>query len=119
VGLNDDALLLLLQPFTLGPVAGGGELFGDHAARREQGVSLADHAGGFIVAGLAERESRDAYFVNANGKGVTDCSMDWPAQAEPPQFPVTQLIPQATAFLAQASEHMRTERRDTRERICP
>jgi hypothetical protein len=125
--LNEDAFLLLLHPANLAPIPAGGQLFGDHGAGREQGVSLADHPRGFIITGfleppppppLASDPSRDLYIVNADGSGQTTCSIDWPVESEATQFPVTQIVPEDTPFLYATWQAVALTRRQTAERIC-
>jgi hypothetical protein len=125
--VNDDAFLLLIHPGNLAPIPAGGQLFGDHGLGREQGVSLADHPGGFIIAGsfeppppppAAPDPSRDLYIVNTDGNGTTTCSRDWDVDSEPTPFPVTQIFPEAIPFLHSITQPVSSERRSTAERIC-
>jgi hypothetical protein len=116
-----DAFLLAANPMSLVPLAGTGRLFGDHGPRRDWGVSLSDHAAGFVVAGLSESnfegafppDPSDVYLVGADNTGSTGCSEDWTVPNVTIWFPVTQVTPYSAPFLTVVPEQVREQRLDT------
>jgi hypothetical protein len=123
----DDAFLLVLGQGSLAPLPGSGELFGDHGARRDWGVSIEDHPKGFIIAGFSDSnlegaspaDVRDLYLVNTDAAGQTTCSKDWSVPHVLTQFPADPIPQIPTRFLLPSPQHVSSERRDTRIRVCP
>ena len=85
-----------------------------------KGVSLAGHAGGFIIAGTWDDgdDPQDLYLVNTDGNGETRCSLDWKVRDEVPMFPVSKMDPMPNSFLYQMPEQVKDARRDTRKELC-
>lgn len=118
-----DAFLLIADESSLKPAAPG-RLFGDHGARPEWGVSVADHPRGFVIAGFSDSDfegvgdPRDLYLVGADDKGKTNCVAEW----IPPYDRITtdprRVFPQTTPWLDPRSRDVRVERLDTPFPAC-
>jgi hypothetical protein len=84
---DQDAFLLIADPGSLKPAAIG-RIFGDHAQRRDWGVSVADHARGFVIAGTSQSDFElagdpsDLYLIGADDAGRTNCSKEWEPRYE-------------------------------------
>ncbi len=87
---NQDVALLALSTATLQPVAGTGNLFGDHAGGEERGTALnqAQKVGemersGFYINGftrsdpLLVADPEDMYLIKTTAGGQTLCSVSW------------------------------------------
>jgi hypothetical protein len=126
-GPGFDAFLLLADAASLKTLPARSRLYGDHANGRETGVSVADHPGGFLIAGFSESnfeglvpaDPRDLYLVETDGLGHTSCDLVWdPPHVESP-FPVERITPVATAFLQAVARVVRVDRMDTPYQNCP
>jgi hypothetical protein len=79
---DQDAFLLIADPNSLKPSALG-HVYGDHASRRDWGVSVSDHPRGFVIAGTSESDFElagdpsDLYLIGPDDNGKTGCSKDW------------------------------------------
>jgi hypothetical protein len=119
-----DAFLLVADPGSLKPLATG-YLYGDHADRRDWGVSVADHRDGFVIAGFSDSDfegvgdPRDLYLIGTDMNGKTGCAEPW----EPPhvvvQLPVTPVFPQTARGVDPVRREIKVERIDTPFQKCP
>ncbi len=122
----DDAFLLIVDQASLAPT-GTGRLFGDHAGLRDWGVSVEDHATGFIIAGFSESnlegaappDPRDLYLIDTDPTGRTRCSKDWDVPSVATQFRVLPIPQLATPFLQRRPLPVTSVLRDTRIPVCP
>ncbi|HEY2944280.1 MAG TPA: hypothetical protein VGN09_17735 [Vicinamibacteria bacterium] len=122
----DDAFLLVVDQASLAPL-GTGRLFGDHAGLRDWGVSVHDHATGFIIAGFSESnlegsappDPRDLYLINTDPSGRTRCSRDWDVPSLATQFRVVAIPQPAIPFLQTLQQPVTSVLRDTRIPVCP
>lgn len=79
---DQDAFLLIADPDSLKPAAIG-RIFGDHAQRRDWGVSVSDHGRGFVIAGTSQSDFElagdpsDLYLIGADDSGKTNCVKEW------------------------------------------
>lgn len=104
-----DATLIAANPGSLVPIAGTGRQYGDHAALREVGVSLAQQPTGMVIAGVSDSnlegaapaDPRDLYLVSTDPAGNTNCSIPWAPPNVTLGNAVTPIVPAAITFLQQ------------------
>jgi len=122
-----DALLLSLDVTSLVPMLG--RQFGDHAARREQGLSLfqvpAALGAGFIISGISESDpaavgdARDLYLVRTDNNGATNCTAGFAAPHVVVAVPPATLNPIAAPILTLAQRAAVPTAQNTRFQRCP
>jgi len=115
-----DVFLLLVSPISLAPIPNTAELFGEDDD--QEGVSLADHAGGFIIAGTKKDDSNDPpedlYLINTDGNGETTCSRDWKVKSEVTNFQAVLISLAPTPFLSEAEPPVFPLLRNIRRKVC-
>ena len=122
-GVGFDAFLLIANPSTLQP-SGAVHLYGDHADRLDSGVSVAEHAAGFVLAGFSSSDltgvgdPRDLYLIGTDPSGKTDCSRagDLPDRAL--DLPEERILPEGLPFLQRAPRSVQVIYHATAERGC-
>lgn len=118
-----DAFLLIADPGSLKPAAPG-RLFGDHADRRDWGVSVSDHRRGFVIAGFSDSDfegvgdRRDLYLIGTDDGGKTDCVKEWEPPSEEQDPSVRRVFPQTVRFLDPVRRDVKVERLDSPFPAC-
>ncbi|HEX6274563.1 MAG TPA: hypothetical protein VFZ53_16080 [Polyangiaceae bacterium] len=122
-----DALLLSADITTLIPITG--RRYGDHAGRRDQGLSLfqvpAAFGSGIVISGTADSDpqgvgdARDLYLVRTDVNGNTSCNAGIAMPHTAVLFPPTALAPLSAPILTAVQRAVAAPSQNTRYQSCP
>jgi len=111
--------------FGLKPIPGPGHLYGNHAAGRELGRSIALAPNGFFIAGATNTDFAgvgdpgDMYLVKPDVNGRTNCALGWSPAYVPLTKPPAVVHPKPTAYLQTVPRGVRIVTVKTAFKACP
>jgi hypothetical protein len=122
-----DAFLLSVDVTSLIPMLG--RRYGDHAARRDQGLSLSEvpaaFGPGFVISGSSDSDfqavgdARDLYLIRTDTNGNTTCNLGLAAPQVAVAFPPTALTPFSAPILTAVARPVVVTAQNTRFQSCP
>jgi hypothetical protein len=124
-GTDAEAFLLVADPASLKPYPFAGRLYGDHADKRDWGVSVSDHKRGFIISGVSESDFQhvsdpsDLYLIGPDDAGKTNCVKEWEPRYDEIHPDAVRILPTRAAFLEPVRVEVKAERKDTAYANCP